>query len=136
MRKRSSILKEPQKDAPSPALANSLMQFVTDFQFSLSIRPLSHVMVDFSETLKAVRGRRVPKGPRGEVGFTSIEAARNSSTRERPGLRRTIRTRHPSSLPRLQECAGRYSDPREARSGADRQTTERQVESQGASGPF
>jgi len=66
---------------------------------SFSVRPLSDVMDDFSETLEAARhGRRIPKGPREEVGFTSLEAVRNFLTRERLLLMRTIRTRHPDSL--------------------------------------
>jgi hypothetical protein len=45
---------------------------------TFSIRPLSEVVDDFAETFDAVRtGRRIPKKPRDEVGFTSIEAARN-----------------------------------------------------------
>jgi predicted transcriptional regulator len=66
---------------------------------SFSVRPLSDVLDDFGETLEAVsKGRRIPKGPREEVGFTSLEAVRNFLTRERLLLMRTIRTRHPESL--------------------------------------
>jgi predicted transcriptional regulator len=66
---------------------------------TFSIKPMDDVMNDFAETFEAVRsGRRVPKGSREEVGFTSIEAARNFLTRERLALLRTIRTRHPGSL--------------------------------------
>ena len=52
---------------------------------TFSIRPLSEVVVDdFAETFDVVRtGRPIPKKPRDEVGFTSIEAARNFLTRER-----------------------------------------------------
>ena len=49
---------------------------------SFSVRPLSDVLDDFGETLEAIRkGRRIPKGPREEVGFTSLEAVRNFLTR-------------------------------------------------------
>ena len=66
---------------------------------TFSIRPLSEVVDDFAETFDVVRtGRPIPKKPRDEVGFTSIEAARNFLMRERLALRRTIRTRHPGSL--------------------------------------
>lgn len=75
---------------------------------SFSIRPFSDVMGDFAETFEAVRnGRRIPKGAREEVGFTSIEAARNFLTRERLALLRTIRTRHPDSLYELAKMIGR-----------------------------
>jgi hypothetical protein len=51
---------------------------------TFSIRPLSEVVDDFAETFYVVRtGRPIPKKPRDEVGFTSIEAARNFLTRER-----------------------------------------------------
>ena len=49
----------------------------------------------------------IPKRPREEVGFTSIEAARNFLTRERLTLLRTIRTRHPSSLYELAKIVDR-----------------------------
>jgi predicted transcriptional regulator len=66
---------------------------------TFSIRPLGEVADDFGKTFDAVRtGRRIPKESRDEVGFTSIEAARNFLTRERLALMRTIRSRHPSSL--------------------------------------
>ena len=66
---------------------------------TFSIRPLSEVVDDFAETFDVVRtGRPIPKKPRDEVGFTSIEAARNFLTRERLALMSTIRTRHPGSL--------------------------------------
>jgi predicted transcriptional regulator len=75
---------------------------------SFSIRPFSDVMDDFAKTFEAVRGRRrVPKGPREQVGFTSIEAARNFLTRERLALLRAIRTRHPDSLYELAKIVGR-----------------------------
>ncbi len=75
---------------------------------SFSIRPLSEVMEDFTKTFEAIRTRRrIPKGAREEVGFTSIEAARNFLTRERLALLRTIRTRHPSSLYELAKIAER-----------------------------
>jgi predicted transcriptional regulator len=75
---------------------------------SFSIRPFSDVMDDFTKTFEAVRGgRRVPKGPREEVGFTSLEAARNFLTRERLALLRAIRTRHPESLYELAKMVGR-----------------------------
>jgi hypothetical protein len=51
---------------------------------NFSIRPFSEVMGDFAKTFEAVQsGQRVPKEPREEVGFTSIEATRNFLTRER-----------------------------------------------------
>ena len=75
---------------------------------SISIKPLSEVIGDFTKTFEAVQnGRRVPKGPREEVGFTSIEAARNFLTRERLALLRTIRSRHPGSLYELAKMVGR-----------------------------
>ena len=75
---------------------------------TFSIRPLSEVVDDFAETFDAVRtGRSIPKKPRDEVGFTSIEAARNFLTRERLGLLRTIRTRHPGSLYELAKMVSR-----------------------------
>ena len=40
----------------------------------------------------------MPKGPREEVDFTSVDAARNFLTRERLALLRTIRRRRPDSL--------------------------------------
>ena len=75
---------------------------------TFSIKPLSEVVDDFAETFDAVRaGRRVPKRPREEVGFTSIEAARNFLTRERLSLMSTIRTRHPGSLYELAKMVSR-----------------------------
>ena len=75
---------------------------------SFSIMPFEEVMDDFAKTFEAVRnGRRIPKGPREEVGFTSIEAARNFLTRERLALLRAIRTRHPSSLYQLAKVMNR-----------------------------
>jgi predicted transcriptional regulator len=75
---------------------------------SFSIRPIDDVMDDVVETFEAARtGRRIPKEPREEVGFTSIEAARNFLTRERLTLLRTIRTRHPSSLYELAKIVER-----------------------------
>jgi len=70
------------------------------------IRPLGDVADDFAKTFDAVRtGRRVQS--RDEVGFTSIEAARNFLTRERLALMRTIRTRHPDSLYKLAKMVKR-----------------------------
>ena len=75
---------------------------------SFSIRPIDDVIDDFAKTFEAARTRRrIPKGPREEVGFTSIEAARNFLTRERLTLLRTIRTRHPSSLYELAKIVRR-----------------------------
>lgn len=75
---------------------------------TFSIRPLSEVADDFAKTFDAVRtGRRIPKESRDEVGFTSIEAARNFLTRERLALMRTIRTRHPGSLYELAKMVNR-----------------------------
>jgi predicted transcriptional regulator len=75
---------------------------------SFSTRPFSEVMGDFAKTFEAVRsGQRIPKGVRQEVGFTSIEAARNFLTRERLALLRTIRSRHPDSLYELPKMVGR-----------------------------
>jgi hypothetical protein len=70
---------------------------------SFSIRPFSEVMGDFAKTFEAVRsGQRIPKGARQEVGFTSIEAARNFLTRERLALLRAFevvtQTRYTSLL--------------------------------------
>jgi predicted transcriptional regulator len=65
-------------------------------------------MDDFARTFEAVRtGRRIPKGSREEVGFTSIEAARNFLTRERLALLRAIRIRRPSSLYELAKMVDR-----------------------------
>ena len=75
---------------------------------TFSIRPLAEVVDDFSKTFDAVRaGRRIPQKPRDEVGFTSIEAARNFLTRERLALMHTIRTRHPGSLYELAKMVNR-----------------------------
>jgi predicted transcriptional regulator len=75
---------------------------------TFSIRPLSEVVDDFAKTFDAVRTRRrIPKKPRDEVGFTSIEAARNFMTRERLALMHTIRTRHPGSLYALAKMVSR-----------------------------
>jgi predicted transcriptional regulator len=73
---------------------------------TFSIRSLGDVADDFAKTFDAVRtGRRVQS--RDEVGFTSIEAARNFLTRERLALMRTIRTRHPGSLYELAKMVKR-----------------------------
>jgi predicted transcriptional regulator len=75
---------------------------------TFSIRPLSEVADDFAKTFDAVQTRRrIPKKPRDEVGFTSIEAARNFITRERLVLMHTIRTRHPGSLYELAKMVSR-----------------------------
>ena len=75
---------------------------------TFSIRPFTDVADNFANTFDAVRtGRRVSRKPRGEVGFTSIEAARNFLTRERLSLMRTIRARHPSSLYELAKMVKR-----------------------------
>jgi predicted transcriptional regulator len=75
---------------------------------TFSIRPLNEVADDFAKTYDAVRtGRRISKASRDEVGFTSIEAARNFLTRERLSLMRTIRTRHPGSLYALAKMVNR-----------------------------
>jgi predicted transcriptional regulator len=75
---------------------------------SFSIRPFSDVKDDFAKTFEAVRsGRRIPKGPREEVGLTSIEAARNFLTRERLALLRAIRTHRPDSLYELAKIVDR-----------------------------
>lgn len=75
---------------------------------TFSIKPLSEVANDFAKTFDAVRTRRrIPKKPREEVGFTSIEAARNFITRERLVLMHTIRTCHPGSLYELAKMVSR-----------------------------
>jgi len=75
---------------------------------TFSIKPLSEIADDFAKTFDAVRTRRgIPKKPRDEVGFTSIEAARNFITRERLVLLHTIRTRHPGSLYALAKMVSR-----------------------------
>ena len=75
---------------------------------TFSIRPLNDVADDFAKSYDAVRtGRRISKASRDEVGFTSIEAARNFLTRERLSLMRTIRTRHPGSLYELAKMVNR-----------------------------
>ena len=108
---------------------------------TFSIRPLSEVVDDFAETFDAVRtGRRIPKKPRDEVGFTSIEAAR-FLTRER--LAQAHDSNAPSRLalwagengqPRFQERPGRYTDFGAARSRADSQRAARQAQGQSATG--
>jgi predicted transcriptional regulator len=75
---------------------------------TFSIKPLSEVADDFAKTFDVVRTRgRIPNKPRDEVGFTSIEAARNFITRERLVLMHTIRTRHPGSLYALAKMVSR-----------------------------
>ncbi len=75
---------------------------------TFSIRPLSEVGEEFAKTFDAVRvGRRISKKSRDEVGFTSIEAARNFLTRERLALMHAIRTRHPGSLYELAKMVNR-----------------------------
>src|SRR5258708_33847741 len=74
---------------------------------TFSIKPLGEVADDFVKSFDALRsGRRIPKKS-DEVGFTSIEAARNFLTRERLALMRTIRTRHPGSLSELAKMVNR-----------------------------
>jgi predicted transcriptional regulator len=66
---------------------------------TFSIKPLAEVASDFSAAFEAARrDRRPPKGVREEVGFTSIEAARNFLTPRRLSILRAIRTRRPGSL--------------------------------------
>jgi hypothetical protein len=101
---------------------------------TFSIRPLSEVVDDFAETFDVVRtGRPIPKKPRDEVGFTSIEAARNFLTRER--VAQAHDSNAPSRLalwagengqPRFQERPGGYTDFGAARSRADSQRAARQ----------
>jgi predicted transcriptional regulator len=75
---------------------------------TFSIRPLSELADDFARTFNAARtSRLIRRKTRDEVGFTSIEAARNFLTRERLSLMRTIRTRHPSSLYELAKMVKR-----------------------------
>ena len=75
---------------------------------TFSVRPLDDVMDDFAKTFEAVRsGRRLPKGRREEVGFTSIEAVRNFLTRERLALLRMIRTGRPRSIYQLAKMVDR-----------------------------
>ena len=74
---------------------------------TFAIKPLGDVADEFVKTFDAIRsGRRVAKKS-DEVGFTSIEAARNFLTRERLALMRTIRTRHPGSLYELSKMVKR-----------------------------
>jgi len=73
---------------------------------TFSIKPLGEVADEFVKTFDAVRSRRHLKKS-DEVGFTSIEAARNFLTRERLALMRTIRTRHPGSLYELAKMVKR-----------------------------
>ena len=75
---------------------------------TFSIRPLSDLMDDAARTFEAVRsGRQAPKGAREEVGFTSIEAARNFLTRERLALLHAIKNRRPNSIYDLARMTGR-----------------------------
>jgi predicted transcriptional regulator len=64
---------------------------------TIEIRPLTGMLEDFREAFAAAEQRR-PFRRREGVYFTSIEAARNFLTRERLGLLRVIRTRHPRSI--------------------------------------
>lgn len=73
---------------------------------TFTIEPFAEGLQRFKETFAAVRsGRRVE--PKEIVGFTSLEAARNFLTRERLGLLRTIKARHPRSLYEPASMAGR-----------------------------
>lgn len=73
---------------------------------TFTIEPFTENLQRFKETFEAVRsGRHV--GPTEIVGFTSLEAARNSLTRGRLALLRTIKARHPRSLYGLASMAGR-----------------------------
>jgi predicted transcriptional regulator len=75
---------------------------------TFSIKPLNDVANDFAKTFDTVRkGGRIPRKSSDEVGFTSIEAARNFLTRERLALMRTIRARHPCSLYELAKMVKR-----------------------------
>ncbi len=75
---------------------------------SFSIKPFSDVMDDFAKTFDAVRsGRQLPKAAREEVGFTSIEAARNFLTRERLALLHAIKSKQPKSIYELAKITGR-----------------------------
>ncbi len=73
---------------------------------TFTIEPFAKGLERFKETFETVRsGRRAE--PKEIVGFTSLEAARNFLTRERLGLLRTIKSRHPRSLYELASMAGR-----------------------------
>ena len=65
-------------------------------------------MDDFAESFEAVsNGRPAPKRSREEVGFTSLEAARNFLTRERLALLHAIKNRQPNSIYELAKMTGR-----------------------------
>jgi len=73
---------------------------------TFTIEPFPESLKRFEETFKAVQaGRQVE--PHELVGFTSLEAARNFLTRERLGLLRTIKSRHPNSIYELAKMTGR-----------------------------
>jgi predicted transcriptional regulator len=74
---------------------------------TFSIKPLGEVADEFVKTFDAVQSSRRHLKKSDEVGFTSIEAARNFLTRERLALMRTIRTRHPGSLYELAKMVKR-----------------------------
>ena len=73
---------------------------------TFTIEPFTESLKRFKETFKAVQaGRKVEAQEL--VGFTSLEAARNFLTRERLGLLRTIKSRHPNSIYQLAKMTGR-----------------------------
>ena len=73
---------------------------------TFTIEPFTESLKRFKETFKAVQaGRQVERQEL--VGFTSLEAARNFLTRERLGLLRTIKSRHPNSIYELAKMTGR-----------------------------
>jgi predicted transcriptional regulator len=73
---------------------------------NVEIRPLSEMVDDFREAFDAAEQGRTFKRREG-VYFTSLEAARNFLTRERLGLLRAIRTRHPGSVYELAKMVDR-----------------------------
>jgi predicted transcriptional regulator len=73
---------------------------------TFTIEPFTESLKRFKKTFKAVQaGRQVE--PQELVGLTSLEAARNFLTRERLGLLRTIRSRHPNPIYELAKMTGR-----------------------------
>ncbi len=73
---------------------------------TFTIEPFPESLKRFKKTFKAVQaGRQVE--PHEMVGFTSLEAARNFLIRERLGLLRTIKSRHPNSIYELAKMTGR-----------------------------
>lgn len=73
---------------------------------NIEIRSLSELTNDFREAFVAAQQRATFKRRDG-VYFTSLEAARNFLTRERLGLIRAVREKHPRSIYELAKMVKR-----------------------------